>query len=437
MAAETARRSSVGGAANEAGAEYRRGVAALFVARGLNGSIPSELPQRMGNIRAVGLEADEPVDDVVVHLDRGRVLVQAKRELKLGRAFNETAKQWVAALSEPGFDPDRDFVGVATAAPSDRIKTALNVWQRRKEGAAASLTKTEHESVRKIEAVLLGLGASGEEIATISKACVLFEYRAEDLADYDSQIGSLLLDGTVVKKGQGVQAWRILKAQAGHVASKRMTLELEGWLRYLVDAELDLVADERASWSSLQVLRQQALQGYLDRLIERGRSVNLSGLGIRLPPMPLDEIDLALTVRDHESDDDRSSEELLWALRRRGRAILTGLPGGGKTTAIHATASQWASRPGWTIPVVVSLRKLADRESSNEVDLRRTILSLAVENEPNETRHLIHDQLDSLMTDGELALFLDGLDEAADRSLDLASQILSFLDVVASILWCK
>lgn len=427
MAAETAGRSSVGGAANEAGAEYRRGVAALFVAHGLNGSIPSELPKRMGNIRAVGLETDEPVDDLVVHLDRGRVLIQAKRKLTLGRAFNETAAQWLAALSEPGFDPDSDLLGVAAAAASNSIKTAFNTWQRRKKDPTASLTRTEQDNIRDVEAALRALGASGEDIAIIAKASVLLEYRAEGLADYDSQIGSLLLDGTVVIKGQGSQAWRILKSQAGHVARNRLTLKLEGWLQYLEDAEVNLVADERASWSSLQVLRQQALQGYLDRLIERGRSVSLSGIGIQLPPIPLDTIDLGLTVRDHKSDDDRSSGELLWALRRRGRAILTGLPGGGKSTAIHSTASQWASRPGWSTPVVVSLRKLADRERAREVSLQRAILSLAIENEPPSTRHLVSDQLEALMSDGDVVLFLDGLDEAADRSLDIASKILSLL----------
>lgn len=102
MSGKRARSGSVGGAADEAGAQYRRGVAALFVAYGLNGipfpGLPIGDPDAI--VEAVALEADFPVDDLLVELRGGRLFVQAKRTLKFDRTMFEVTGQWLRAVRD-------------------------------------------------------------------------------------------------------------------------------------------------------------------------------------------------------------------------------------------------------------------------------------------------------------------------------------------------
>lgn len=78
VSSDATRSGSVGGAADEAGGQYRRGVAALFVAYGLNGTPFLGLP--MGDadaiVEAVALETDFAVDDLLVELRGGRLFVR-------------------------------------------------------------------------------------------------------------------------------------------------------------------------------------------------------------------------------------------------------------------------------------------------------------------------------------------------------------------------
>jgi hypothetical protein len=157
--------------------------------------------------------------------------------------------------------------------------------------------------------------------------------------------------------------------------------------------------------------------------------VDLTGLGAKLPPLPLKLIDADITVREPSSDE-RSRHELLWAFHRRGRVILTGPPGGGKSTALRAAAGEWARRHHWTTPIVVSLRRLADDDHFRRRSLRENILDLAVEKEPPEDKDLVRECLDQGLSQGNVVLFLDGLDEAADRSLRLAADIRDLLSTI-------
>ena len=62
--------------------------------------------------------------------------------------------------------------------------------------------------------------------------------------------------------------------------------------------------------------------------------------------------------------------------------------------------------------------------------LRERLLDLAVTSVPASDRTLVRDALDRALASGDAVLFLDGLDEAADRSLLLARQIADLLETV-------
>ena len=87
MPTKRKRSGAIGGATNEAGGLYRRSVAALFVAYGLNGAPFVGLPIRETDaiVDAVALETDFAVDDLLVQFRVGRLFVQAKRTLNFGR----------------------------------------------------------------------------------------------------------------------------------------------------------------------------------------------------------------------------------------------------------------------------------------------------------------------------------------------------------------
>jgi hypothetical protein len=124
----TPSRGATGGAANEAGAEYRRGVAAYFVAHGLYGIPVEGLPFAGDNaiVEAVALEADFPVDDVLVTLRRGRLFIQAKRNLDWS-LIPDIADQWISAVREPQFDQATDLLlgeRIAFGAGSCRLTGA-------------------------------------------------------------------------------------------------------------------------------------------------------------------------------------------------------------------------------------------------------------------------------------------------------------------------
>src|SRR5688572_24445377 len=106
------RSGAAGGAADEAGGQYRRALAALFVAHALNGLEFQGLPYagEAATIDTVALETDSPIDDIVVGLRGGRLFVQAKRTLTFGRPMHELATQWLRAIRDEDFDPQTDFI---------------------------------------------------------------------------------------------------------------------------------------------------------------------------------------------------------------------------------------------------------------------------------------------------------------------------------------
>lgn len=97
----------IGGANGDAGVEYRRAVAAYAISHGLAGErLPGfGFPLPAASVTEVYVETDEHVDDVLVKFTSGRrSMIQAKRDLKLGRNFTKACVQWAAAARD-GADP--------------------------------------------------------------------------------------------------------------------------------------------------------------------------------------------------------------------------------------------------------------------------------------------------------------------------------------------
>lgn len=424
----TSERSAQGGAANETGGEYRRALAALFVAHALNGAEFEGLPFGGADavVTSVALEVDAPVDDILIDFSHGRLYLQAKRTLNFSRPMQEVSQQWLRAVRSENFQ-EGEFIGVGSGVISRPLKLAAKALERQRADANAVWTNREREVVEKLKAMLLNFGASDEEALLVLSRAVFLERRVEEESESDAENGRLLLDGHVVLKGEGGRAWRELVSIAGSAARRRIGYTARGWLQELRMRNVPLTSDAERSVAATLEQQHQAVERYRDRLRELGGMVDLTAVGAKLPPLPLVEMDALVTVRDPHDAKERDRSELLWAFHRRGRVILTGLPGGGKSTCLRSAAGAWAQRSKWAIPIFVSLRRLAEDDMFRRRSLRDGLLDQAVEATPPNDHKILREALNCALDEGDAVLFLDGLDEAADRRLDLASDINNLL----------
>lgn len=420
---------ATGGAADEAGGQYRRALAAFFVAHALNGAEVAGLGPRGSDavVETVALETDAPVDDILVGLRVGRVYVQAKRTLRMGRPFREVSEQWIRAVRDELFDPDRDYLAIVSGSISAPLQHAGRALQRRRLDATVSWSEAERRDVGAIRRVLADLGATEEEVSLILSRSVFLERKVEEEHDRDAENARLLLDGHVVSRGDGARAWRELVSAAGEAARLRIGHNVNGWLDQLRHAGVPLTEDAEASRAAQTERERIAVARYREQLQRRASRVDLTAIGARVPALEFELLDADVTVRDPDATDVHDRNDLLWALRRRGRVTLTGLPGGGKSLALRVLAGDWAARQDWAIPILVSLRRLAEPGRFRRRPLRDDLLDLAVEGCAAGDRAYVRDALDRALEEGTALILLDGLDEAADRRLDLASDIVELL----------
>ena len=124
----------------------------------------------------------------------------------------------------------------------------------------------------------------------------------------------------------GLAAWNALIGLAGEAARLRGGYEMAGWLDGLRGKGVLVAAGGATPAAELQ-RRYEALSRYKCRLRRDGSVIDLLGLGAEVPALPVTEVDAEVQVRNGP-DGPGSDADLLWAFLRRGRTILTGLPGG-------------------------------------------------------------------------------------------------------------
>lgn len=231
---------ATGGAANEAGAEYRRAVAAFFVAHGLRGqAAPLDLPPHLAIVRSVRLEVDDEPDDIEVGLvPPYRALVQAKTRLTRG-SFRSAAAQVLKAVRRPGFDPDVDRLVIISAYMPGWAKTLSSVLRAERGKVRGRRTREEQAS---IEILHEGLGdATPRERELARRATELVWLVVGEEGDLHSQNALLLLDGNVVPTGEGHDAWRELIRIAGRFARSRAGGDMDVWRNELRYGRIELL----------------------------------------------------------------------------------------------------------------------------------------------------------------------------------------------------
>lgn len=415
---------SVAGASGDAGVEYRRGVAAYAVTCGLAGVplLGIEIAPRDTCVAAVSLETDDSVDDIRIELETGwRAFVQAKRSLNAGKPLKTAVAQWLPAV-RAGLNPTRDRLVIVAGTLSGSMRDLQRVLNRKRSDCPGSPTTAEKKALSQVRALLTGL--SDEECDLVLRCAVIWELQVEEEHQTHSQravegLRSVLADN---EYDTARRAWATLMSLAGRAARLRGGYTIDGWHNALRGEGFEFRCDGSAPAAQLEV-RHAAIGRYRARLHRTGTHLDLRGLGAEVPAMVLDEADASVTADE--------GRELVWAFLRRGRMILTGLPGGGKTTALKRLTAQLASDDSLPFPVFVPLRAISNADTGSS--FRDRLVSVAVRDDSPADRAMVADDINRrLDSDGKIALILDSLDETYDCRARIVSDIASMLDGLPS-----
>ncbi len=413
------RSGSIGGAAGDAGVEYRRAVAAYAVVHGLT-NVPLlgfGVAAPFAHVSTVCLETDDPVDDIRIEFVGGAVsYVQAKRALRKGKPLNAAVEQWVRAARR-GLQPGRDHLVIVTGSVSGPLRVLQGVLRRLKTDRPAALTDKETVELDHLRGLLGALDAREQE--KVLKCASIHVLEAEEPEDAGAREAALLL-AHFLEPDAVARGWRALVRVAGVTARLRGGFDMRGWLGQLRDEGVTIRNDGGTPAARLEAEQQAALR-FIAATERNAATIDLRPLGARIPPLPIEVIDAGVEVHDA---DRRGKSPLLWSFLRRRRAILTGLPGAGKSTALARLAAIAPQIDDW----------LAIRASLRDVDaiahtrpFRDRLLEVALHNVPPADRPLLLDDLSRRLEDGGVLLLLDGLDETYQRRAAVISEIDAFL----------
>ncbi|MFJ4615558.1 NACHT domain-containing protein [Streptomyces griseus] len=375
----------------------------------------------------MSLETDDPVDDIRIDFESGqRAFVQAKRSLTAGKPLKEAVAQWVPA-ARAGLDPTKDRLVIVSGTLSEPMRKLQQVLDRERTDHPGSPTGGEHRILEGVRGLLGGLDESERALAL--KCAVIWELRVEEPDDAESQMAIGHLRHVVADEGYDSArgAWAALAKIAGRTARLRSGHRLAGWLDALHGEGIE-ISNTKASPAAVLETRRLALERYRARLAREGAEIDLRSLGAELPNLPLAHADAGIRVGTNP-DEPRAESELIWAFLRRGRAILTGLPGGGKTTALKGLAAHLASDRTLPLPVRASLREV--NMAGSQASFRDRLITAAVrEDRPTDRNVLITEINERLDEDGGIALILDSLDETYDQRSIVVGEI---CDLVAAL----
>ncbi|MDH3600633.1 MAG: hypothetical protein OEU26_13445 [Candidatus Tectomicrobia bacterium] len=385
----------------------------------------------------VALEADYPVDDIAVTLSSGgKAFIQAKRSVNLAVSptaeFFHVVQQWKNAVNHTNFNLTTDRLVLAVQNPSQPIRHLRSALIRYKAEASGAYTTKEHKALMKLKGLLSDLSDEHRD-RLLRSACIVILALEEDGIS-DAGVAEELLDGSVVAPGQGRQAWRELKRLASDMAQRREGHSIDGWMDVLREAEFTLISDVEASASAKREAIRLAEVLYRQRIVEHASVIDLRGLGSTLPPLPAQEVlsPIRVVPDDYKTKKTQRTrmhgQSILGAIRRRGRTLLLGLPGGGKTTAMWTAASHWAQCFSWPLPIFGDLKGLL--REVKQLSPLDNLIEFATRDLDSQERKLMAERIWEYAKSGMLTIFLDGLDETRERRVEMVRYIERLLSQV-------
>ena len=419
-------RGAIGGAAGAAGVQHGAGVAAFIAVHGVTGRIVPDLDLEEADVvRHIQVEGDADVDDIIAATDRGRVFVQCKRTCGFGATgpFGATLDQWIRQV-ETDFDAATDRLVLAVEQLSGNLRYLAHALDRRRAlaaGAVGELSTRERTALDELEELLTDQPDDVTE-AVMSRAYV---YKV-DLSHVvkESALASLHLAAAAVVSGeQCTAAFRSLRDRFTQLAAERGSVAIDD-LAAALAADFEPPATAPATEHALR----RAAAVYGARIMARRDRLRLGPLGTTIGELELPGLldDFKVATVD-ESDIDGVA--LRHAVRRHLRCFVVGLPGSGKSTAMEQLAAHAAARAeSWPVPILARLKDVAASPPGHLLDRIIATAARAVAG-PDQEQVRVH--LGEAVREGRALLLLDGLDECANDTPQIAQQLADLLDQLA------
>lgn len=395
---------ALGGSRNERGGEYRAFVGALLASCVLRNESLAAVQLRPISGKAALLEAegDKPVDDLIVETDEShRAYIQAKASAGLTRGatpFAKALRQFARAL-EAGLG-DGDFLVLACGDATQPLRKLGRLLDRSRLTSRGSPEPKEARALAAFREIVAAVAPEVDPDALLDRL-VIWETDPSRGDGRTALVGRL--EPRIAADGFGAQAARELADTTRHLAVMRGGYDALGLVGELVIRKVQLSSSAPSSSPAQQ---GTALARHRERVRMHGETLRLLGVSGRLADIPFEAADAEIKV-DVPEDDSRLGRDPVLALRRRGRALLVGRPGGGKSTALRSMGAHWAARPDWPIPIAVHLRRLARSESG----LTAALLDAATDELAGNERVALRGALEHELARGRCLLLLDGLDE--------------------------
>lgn len=409
---------SVGGASNESGGFLRARVGALLALGIMEGTPISRAGLELPGVRgtAISAETDDPVDDLVVDLaSGGRVFIQVKLRAGLGSttgsATDKAVRQFSKAV-QAGLGP-ADSLVLATAMPVAELRALGEFLDRARLSHSGAPTEQEISGRYKL-ASIASRYLSDEQVQ------VLFEHLLIWQTDPTRGDGATALNSglaaTFVEPEHAIAATSALTDAIRTIARKRGGLDGLA----LVESLRERVPLKQTTDPQSRVAQVNALAKHREREQRYGSTLRLFGAPLALADLPLAKVDAQTYVL---YGDARTGDPLERILRRLGRMLLIGEPGGGKSTALAAMSAHWAARTAWPVPIRAHLKRLATAKHG----IGDSILDGATEDVLGNERDALRTVLAHKINSGESLLVLDGVDEIGDSRLPVLDELHAWL----------
>ncbi|MFD9970581.1 NACHT domain-containing protein [Streptomyces sp. NPDC059011] len=407
--------SSSGGRGNEAGSLHRSGFAALLAAYGLRG-VPLPFFAADGltpKVESLQFETEDAVDDIRCTMTGGSYVVfQAKRTCGNDKHLSATVEQWVRQLVDLR---SSDRMGLVVRNAKGPVRALREALENYKSDHPRQPTAQMEEALKAVTD-RIPKSFSAEETDALLRAAVCVEAATESPGDSYFETAVAFLDGVVVRHGLGAAAVKVLQNSFQRGAASGIGSDVEDWVRWLTEEGLTVESDLISLPGPRIAAENAALLGYSRDWNSRVDVLHYSLLAEDLPELRIEN--LAHSFKAVPLDTERAKRDktgLLELCRRWRRLFLLGLPGSGKTTAIRQVAALWAGNPDAPIPLFVSLKRVAEHVQEPTDVTIDLLIEVATAATTSGGKEILRSALLRELRKGNVALFLDGLDEC--RSL--------------------
>lgn len=418
-------RGTAGGAANEAGSLHRAGMAALLAVFGLVDRAVDELDDMIPV--EIELETLDATDDIVCRMRGGSSwYIQAKRTAGIDGQLRSSIRQWA---DQPLTSIDVVVLGARSLQGA--LGNLQSILDRLRSDPGTILSPSEEKKVRAFQDQL-EIGAP-QRVSELLSHVRLLSWKVESDADDQVQLGSALLEGTLVAPGSGLRAFRALRSFFQEAAAQRARTKLEDWIAALTHAGIEVRADGSGVAGAKAQAYGLAIREY--RSVQQ-RSLNVLDLSMLFDGVAEIRVeDLASTfqVKRHLVNERGGHEQDFYTVvRRNDRFILTGLPGMGKSAAMRQVAARLSADPSAPVPVLLDLKTVGGHVNSREGVNLALVLSQAVQSCPGVDPDLLARALRAELSRGNIVLLVDGLDEALGRAGMIAAGLADLLSSLHS-----